>query len=661
MADAKASGQVDLLPGGNPNDAKTLPSLKQGRNPRIVIATKPTELIVTEGEPNYVPIEGTELLYVKNTTGNVFRHTRDQKLYVLVSGRWFRSATQEGPWEYVANDALPPDFAKIPDESEKENVKAAVAGTPQAKEAVISNLIPQTAEVKVADAKMDPPKYDGEPKLVPIEGTPLHYAANTATPVIQVSPTSWYAVENGVWFTSAAAAGPWAVATSVPSVIYTIPPSSPVHYVTYVRVYQATPTTVYRRLHARLLRHGRLERHGRLRHRLRLSPVRRLDRLVRAADHLRLRRRRHLHAVDRLDLRLRLRLELGLGDGGLGLGCLPLVGARGLRLLLPLPLLPPAVLGRRGLGPVGRRRRLGPGRLGGHHRQRLQPLGRDERGDAPLGRLQRLDGRRLAELRRHVLQLAHRQPLRRPALRGRQRLHRQLRLRRPRRVGQHGDGRLGERRARDRRATSTPATRPRPGASRGRPGAASRARRDGPAASRAASRAWATTSTPARTATSTSATRAAAGSSSSRAAGAGRASRTGRAPARSTRSSARARTARSGPGGYDQARTSGYGQGYRSAGGGGWGGGGCAGGRRAEALSAVSGRGGTSPADRNGHQHAVERLRAVGHRARARSRRAPRASARRRRRKASRGQGHPCSRCGSHNLRRPRRSWPPRL
>jgi hypothetical protein len=126
QADAKASGQVDLLPGGNPNDAKTLPSLKQGRNPRIVIATKPTELIVTEGEPNYVPIEGTELLYVKNTTGNLFRHTRDQKLYVLVSGRWFRSATQEGPWEYVARRA--PDFAKIPDEARRENVKAAVAG-----------------------------------------------------------------------------------------------------------------------------------------------------------------------------------------------------------------------------------------------------------------------------------------------------------------------------------------------------------------------------------------------------------------------------------------------------------------------------------------------------------------------------------------------------
>ena len=47
LADAKASGQVDFLPGGNPNDAKTLPTLKSGKVPRIVVATSPTELIVT--------------------------------------------------------------------------------------------------------------------------------------------------------------------------------------------------------------------------------------------------------------------------------------------------------------------------------------------------------------------------------------------------------------------------------------------------------------------------------------------------------------------------------------------------------------------------------------------------------------------------------------
>ncbi|MFP3786382.1 hypothetical protein, partial [Burkholderia sp. SIMBA_024] len=55
--------------------------------------------------------------------------------------------------------------------------------------------------------------------------------------VIRVSADSYFAVDKGVWFRAPAATGPWAVATSVPAVIYTIPTASPLHYVTYVRVY----------------------------------------------------------------------------------------------------------------------------------------------------------------------------------------------------------------------------------------------------------------------------------------------------------------------------------------------------------------------------------------------------------------------------------------
>ena len=51
--------------------------------------------------------------------------------------------------------------------------------------------------------------------------------------------------QNGVWFSGTGPAGPWVVAATVPSVIYTIPASSPLHYVTYVRVYSSTPTTVF--------------------------------------------------------------------------------------------------------------------------------------------------------------------------------------------------------------------------------------------------------------------------------------------------------------------------------------------------------------------------------------------------------------------------------
>jgi hypothetical protein len=97
--------------------------------PEVIVATTPTELIVTEGAPDWVPVEGTMLLYVKNTTANVFKDLNDQQTYVLVPGRWFRAPGFSGPWQYVAGTNLPPAFAQIPDDSLKENVKASVPGT----------------------------------------------------------------------------------------------------------------------------------------------------------------------------------------------------------------------------------------------------------------------------------------------------------------------------------------------------------------------------------------------------------------------------------------------------------------------------------------------------------------------------------------------------
>jgi hypothetical protein len=232
-------GTVDLMQGppGDKNP-KSTPSLKTGA-PEVIVTTTPTELIVSEGAPDWVPVENTALVYVKNTTGNVFLYLNDQKTYVLVTGRWFRGAYLAGPWEYVPGAELPPDFAKIPDESPKENVRASVPGTAQAQEAVIATEIPQMATVDRAKAQFTA-VIDGAPELRPIPDTPLSYVFNSPAPIIMVSPTEWYAVQNAVWFTAPSATGPWIVAAAVPSAIYSIPPSSPISYVTYVRVYDVT-------------------------------------------------------------------------------------------------------------------------------------------------------------------------------------------------------------------------------------------------------------------------------------------------------------------------------------------------------------------------------------------------------------------------------------
>ena len=236
------TGTVDLLDGGPKANPK--PSLANGV-PTIYTPQIPSELIVFKGQPDFVPIVGTSLLWAANTTGDVLIDTNSNSYYVLLSGRWFSSTALTGPWSFVAGNALPPGFAQIPPGSLAGAVLPTVAGTPEAQVAVIANSIPQTATVPLQNGPTFTPNLDGPPQYSPIEGTSLSYVSNSSVPIIQTAPDAYYAVTAGVWFTAARLTGPWSVATSVPPVIYSIPPSSPIYYVTYVRIYEATPKVVY--------------------------------------------------------------------------------------------------------------------------------------------------------------------------------------------------------------------------------------------------------------------------------------------------------------------------------------------------------------------------------------------------------------------------------
>jgi hypothetical protein len=234
-------------PPNEPN--KQQPSLKgTGKKvdfaeiPVAYVAFGPTELIESKGEPTYKLIPGTGLEYVSNTNGNIFRLGGQH--YILLSGRWFKAATLDGPWTFVTAADMPADFAKVPTDNPKATVLASVPGKPEAKEALIANAIPQTATITRSEAKLTI-QYDGEPTFVPMEGASMSYAKNTSTAVIKVSDNNYYCVEAGVWFKGSSPQGPWLVADTVPEQIYDIPPSSPLYYVTYVRVYGSTPDVVY--------------------------------------------------------------------------------------------------------------------------------------------------------------------------------------------------------------------------------------------------------------------------------------------------------------------------------------------------------------------------------------------------------------------------------
>jgi len=209
----------------------------------IIVRTKPAELIQTTNGPDFASVPGTALMYVTNTPDNIFKVIENQEYYILLSGRWFHAATLEGPWNYVASDKLPADFRKIPEGSDKDIVLASVAGTDAAMEAVQEAQIPQTAKVDRKTTKCTV-AYDGEPKFESIEGTDLLVASNSSITVLR-SFDKYYAVDNGVWFVSSAASGPWEVSVERPAGVDKIPPQNQAYNVKYVYVYDSTPEYVY--------------------------------------------------------------------------------------------------------------------------------------------------------------------------------------------------------------------------------------------------------------------------------------------------------------------------------------------------------------------------------------------------------------------------------
>ncbi len=213
------------------------------RAPDIEVSTVPAELLITIGQAELRPVPGTSLLSVTNADHAVFMNPGDNRYYLLVSGRWFRGPRLEGPWSYVPGKDLPRDFARIPARDPQGGVLVSVPGTPQAREAVIASTIPQTATVSRSAARLQVEYAGGAPVLRPIEGTTLHYAANSQVPVIQAEGR-YYALSHAVWFVSDSPTGPWRVADHVPAAIYAIPATSPLHYVTYVQVYGSTPQSV---------------------------------------------------------------------------------------------------------------------------------------------------------------------------------------------------------------------------------------------------------------------------------------------------------------------------------------------------------------------------------------------------------------------------------
>lgn len=231
-----ASGELETEPSAGEN-------VNSANAPEIVVATTPTELIVTEGPAAFVPLVD-DLLVLNNTSDDVFMHISSQQYYVVLAGRWYHSGSLNGPWTYSASDALPEAFAAIPDGSDQAGSRVYVAGTEEARDAVLDAQIPQTAAVERGTVDLDV-TYDGDPQFVQVEGAEdLAYANNSGSTVLQAD-RQYYLVEDGVWYESSLPNGPWEVSVQRPAQVASISPRSPVYNVKYVYIYDSTPDVVY--------------------------------------------------------------------------------------------------------------------------------------------------------------------------------------------------------------------------------------------------------------------------------------------------------------------------------------------------------------------------------------------------------------------------------
>ncbi len=211
-----------------------LPGKKPATVPKVFVTFQPGELILLTGEPAYVAVPGTSLLWVNNTESDLFRLGKTGAVYYLVTGRWFSAPDFTGPWTF-ATPSLPEDFKKIPLEHDRSRVLASVPGTDEAVEAVLIAQVPQTARVNKKDVKAPDVAFQGEPEFAAIEPTSVQRAVNTDKDIFKVGDL-YYLCHQGVWFVGRTVTGPWEVAETVPQAIYQIPVSNPAHHVTYVTI-----------------------------------------------------------------------------------------------------------------------------------------------------------------------------------------------------------------------------------------------------------------------------------------------------------------------------------------------------------------------------------------------------------------------------------------
>jgi hypothetical protein len=88
--------------------------------PKVIISSKPSLLVLIDGQPQLRSIESVDLQRVINTRSIILFDIDKKQYYLRVQDWWLQSKSLDGPWEYA--NKLPKDMKKAEEYIVKQNL-----------------------------------------------------------------------------------------------------------------------------------------------------------------------------------------------------------------------------------------------------------------------------------------------------------------------------------------------------------------------------------------------------------------------------------------------------------------------------------------------------------------------------------------------------------
>jgi hypothetical protein len=189
--------------------------------PPIFFSERPAVLVNIDGDPIWSPIKDNDLRFAVNTNWDLFEYGSSPTYYLRVDKTWMTASNVLGPWKQLQTP-LPASFAKLPDDDNWKDVKAALGARPATGAAAAPTVF---VSKKPAELML----LNGGAAYAPVKGTHLEWVSNTDSDVFRMGPTGTvYYLVSGRWFSAPGFNGPWTFATpSLPDDFKKIPLEHP--------------------------------------------------------------------------------------------------------------------------------------------------------------------------------------------------------------------------------------------------------------------------------------------------------------------------------------------------------------------------------------------------------------------------------------------------